>query len=633
MKRRLVPAAVSLAAAAALASGGLLALPAHGASAARHVIPGVAPSWATQSADRGVLAGNTEINARVYLASRDQAGLTAFVAAVSTPGNALYHHYLSPAATRARFGSRPGAADQVSAWLKSTGLTVTASNRHYVAFRGTADKVGAAFGVTLHKFQVNGKTLHSVVGNVTVPAAIASNVLTVTDMSSELVANHPMLISDSKPAAPQAKAFPCSAYEGQKMATKYPRAYGKTQPFAVCGYGPQQLSGAYGATASKYTGKGEKVAIVDAFALPTMARDLNKWNTNRNWQPEKKRQYKEYIPSGTAYNAGWAGEEALDVEAVHSMAPDAKISYVSAGNGADSGFRDALQMIVDKKLGDAVNNSWEGGTDAQTSQATITAYENIFQNGAAEGVGFYFSSGDGGGGGTLFPSVDPYVTAVGGSAIGIDKNNGYMWETDWETDYTAISKHGNSWKPAPPGNFQSGTGGGTSVVFKQPKWQKGVVPKKFSEANGHTPMRTSPDIGAEADPTTGFLEGYSTQTGGKFVYGEGRIGGTSLSSPLIVGIQADAEQAAGGTSIGFANPAIYSRYGSKDYNDVVQDPFGNGKMIAHVRMAGVGAGGANVVALATAGQAKDGQLASVKGYDTTTGVGTPTEAYYKSFAK
>ena len=40
-----------------------------------------------------------------------------------------------------------------------------------------------------------------------------------------------------------------------------------------------------------------------------------------------------------------------------------------------------------------------------------------------------------------------------------------------------------------------------------------------------------------------------------------------------------------------------------------------------------------VVALATAGQAADGQLACVKGYDTTTGVGTPTVDYYKNLLK
>ena len=65
--------------------------------------------------------------------------------------------------------------------------------------------------------------------------------------------------------------------------------------------------------------------------------------------------------------------------------------------------------------------------------------------GAAEGIGFYFSSGDSGGaGGTTYPSIDPYVTAVGGSAVGIDKQNKYMWETSWETDYAKLAADGKS---------------------------------------------------------------------------------------------------------------------------------------------------------------------------------------------
>jgi subtilase family serine protease len=230
----------------------------------------------------------------------------------------------------------------------------------------------------------------------------------------------------------------------------------------------------------------------------------------------------------------------------------------------------------------------------------------------------------------MYPAADPYVIAVGGSAIGIDKKNGYMYETGWETDYTSLSDDGKKWTPKPPGDFASGAGGGTTTKFAQPKWQKGVVPKKFSEAHGGSPMRTIPDISAVGDPTTGFLEGYSSQDGSKWVYGENRIGGTSLSSPLIVGMQAVAEQAAGGKSFGFANPAIYKLYHSKAYHDVTDTPYGKGKMIAHVRTRVVGTD--TVVSLATAGQSKDGGLLTIKGYDTVTGVGTPTANYYKSFA-
>ena len=631
MKRRFTPVAVLAAAAVtAMVSAGLLSLPAHAAGSSRHVVPDLHPTWATSSADHGALAADAVISGRVYLASRDAAGLARFVAAVSTPGSPLFHHYLTPAAAQARFGSRAGAGEGVASWLRSVGLTVTSTSTHYVAFRGSVAKAGAAFGTTIHSYVVDGKTVHAPAGAVTVPASIAADVLTVSGLSSSLVANKPMLVkSATKVAKPADPKVSCTAYEGEKLAKKFPKAYGAVQPFAVCGYGPAQLQGAYGTGAKGFTGKGITMAVVDAYAQPTMAKDFKTWVKNRGEGPLAKGQYKEYIPDGTTYSEGWGGEEALDIEAIHSMATDAKIVYVAARTPSDSAFFDAFTTIIDKHLADAVNNSWEGGTDAQTPASTIAAYENMFQMGAAEGIGFYFSSGvSGGAGGTTYPSIDPYVTAVGGSAIGIDKQNKYMWETSWETDYAKLSGSGKSWVD-PPGTFTSGAGGGTSVKFAQPKWQKGVVPKKFSQIHGGAPMRTSPDIGALADPTTGFLEGYSTQDGGKFVYGETRIGGTSLSSPLIVGMQAVAEQAGGGEALGFANPAIYALYGTKAYNDVTDDPFGDGTRLAHVRIATLD--GVSQTALATAGNAEDGHLASVKGYDTTTGVGTPTVNYYKSF--
>lgn len=631
MKRRLTPAALTLAAVASL-TGGLLALPAQAADAPRTSISAV-PAWATPAADIGALAATQTIEARVYFASRDAAGLNAFVDAVSDPASPTYQQYLTPAEAAARFGALPDAGAKVSSWLTSVGLKVTSSNQHYVAFSGTPAAVGAAFGVSIHNFSVDGKTVYAPVGTVSVPASLTPDVLTVVGLSQQLVVNTPMLISDSEgadaAAAPDAKAFPCADYEGEKMAKDYPKAYGETQPFAVCGYEPAQLRGAYGVSDTDFTGKGITMIVVDAYALPTMKKDANKWAKKRDELKFKKGQYKEYVPDGTGYDAGWAGEEALDVEAIHGMAPDAGVTYVAAKTPYDSAFMDAFDTIIDKKLGDAVNNSWGGGTDAQTAPSTITAFEQQFKMGATEGIGFYFSSGDAGSAdGTMYPAADPYVTAVGGSAIGIDKNNDYMWETSWETDYTDLSQDGKSWDPAPPGEFTSGAGGGTTTVFDQPKWQKGVVPDKFSEANGGAPKRTIPDIGALGDPTTGFLEGYSSQVGGKWVYNENRIGGTSLSAPLIVGMQAIAEEAAGGKAIGFANTAIYKLAGSKSYNDVTDEPFGKDTRIAHVRQRTVGSD--VVTSLATAGNAEDTGLASVKGYDTTTGVGTPTADYYKS---
>src|SRR5205807_317944 len=120
-----------------------------------------------------------------------------------------------------------------------------------------------------------------------------------------------------------------------------------------------------------------------------------------------------------------------------------------------------------------------------------------------------------------------------------------------------LSADGSSWTPAPPGEFTSGAGGGTSKLFAQPFYQRNVVPDALSKANGATAMRVDPDIAAIADPNTGFLVGQTQQFPDSSVkFSEYRIGGTSLACPVVAGIQALAQQAQHGVPIGFANPSI-----------------------------------------------------------------------------
>src|SRR5205807_5798917 len=99
-------------------------------------------------------------------------------------------------------------------------------------------------------------------------------------------------------------------------------------------------------------------------------------------------------------------------------------------------------------------------------------------------------------------------------------------------------------------------------------YQVGVVPNSVFTAQGRT-GRAVPDIAALADPNAGYLIG-QTQTfpDGTVKYSEYRIGGTSLASPIIAGIMALADQAAGHPH-GFANPLFYSLAGSAAFTDII----------------------------------------------------------------
>jgi subtilase family serine protease len=312
---------------------------------------------------------------------------------------------------------------------------------------------------------------------------------------------------------------------------------------------------------------------------------------------------------------------------------------VGAASCNDGDLLDALGKVVDHHLADIVSNSWGEVEAAQTSDLAA-AYDQVFQLGAVEGIGFYFSSGDNGdevaGSGTKqvdSPANSAWVTAVGGTSLAVGKDDTYLWETGWGTDKANLSADGRSWTDF-PGAFTSGAGGGTSRTVAEPSYQKGVVPGALAKANSAAGNRVVPDIAAIADPNTGFLVG-QTQTmpdGKTQAYSEYRIGGTSLAAPTIAAIQALAQEARGGTPIGFANPAIYAKAGSKAYHDVTDDPTGSGLAVARVDFVnGYDATGGLATSVRSLG--KDSSLSAVKGYDDVTGVGTPASGYVESYRR
>jgi subtilase family serine protease len=169
-----------------------------------------------------------------------------------------------------------------------------------------------------------------------------------------------------------------------------------------------------------------------------------------------------------------------------------------------------------------------------------------------------------------YPPSSPYITAVGGTSLQVGATGARVGELGWSTAKSTLctsdlvgqepgcsARTLRTWLPTA---YDYGGGGGVSVEYAEPAYQIPVVPNSLADLNKGTTgeaNRVVPDISMDADPTTGFLEG-ETQTFPDGVhYGQYRIGGTSLSSPLFAGVVADADQAAG-TSLGFLNPTLYS---------------------------------------------------------------------------
>ena len=115
------------------------------------------PQWATAStrmSQQPVTTGT--VTAGVYLAGQDPAGLAAYAAAVSAPGNPLYGRYLTAAQLQARFGPSAAQVSAVTNWLTGAGLTVTEVDDNvagYVDVQGSIQAAARAFGVTFGAFR------------------------------------------------------------------------------------------------------------------------------------------------------------------------------------------------------------------------------------------------------------------------------------------------------------------------------------------------------------------------------------------------------------------------------------------------------------------------------------------------
>ncbi|MEO8423852.1 MAG: S53 family peptidase [Actinomycetota bacterium] len=569
------------AAAFALALAGVTAA---GGSPASIRIPGARPSWARASNLVRMVNPDSRVDLLVFLGWRDAAGVTAVANAVSDPNSISYGRYLTAAQFRARFSAARADVTAVRNWLSDSGLRVDGvpASRLWVAASGRARDVERALGTELAMFRVGNALRRATTGDPRVPADLAGIVGGIVGLSDVRMRTG---ISNRLPKPPGFRnGRPCSSFWGEKVADDLPPAYGAPAAYAVCGYTPDQLRSAYGvsdAIAAGVDGTGQTVAVIDAFASPTIERDLRKYSARHGLPEPDLTQYNVPATPGSKIEnqQGWWGEETLDLESIHSLAPGASLVYLGARDNSGRGILERYEFAVDGELAQIISNSY-GTAGEKIAPSGFAAWEAVFQQAAALGIGSYFSSGDCGDnkdpdglcGGTGYITTDysassPWVTSVGGTSLGVGEQGEYLFETGWGT--TASSLGHNRWTPAPPGDYRYGSGGGTSGLFAEPTYQLGIVPDALATRwNGRN--RVVPDVAVVGDPTTGFLVGQTQAFGKGPSYDEYRIGGTSLSCPLFAAIMALADQAAG-MHHGFANPALYTHAGSQAFRDIA-DP-------------------------------------------------------------
>ncbi len=257
-------------------------------------------------------------------------------------------------------------------------------------------------------------------------------------------------------------------------------------------YTPLQIQTAYGLNLihpsdSSLLGHGIKVAVIIAYHYPGLQADFNAYNTHFGLPAATL----QITTLGSRQDSGWALEECLDIQTIHSIAPGATIIVVEAATSSLTDLGTAIARA--KTLGaDVINMSW--GSSEFSSQTT---FDSIF---SGSNICYCASSGDSNS--VSYPSVSNNILSIGGSTLTLNNSNLRTSETTW-----------------------SSAGCGISRYITKASWQNSV--------NTHA-TRQSPDICAVANPATGFIVRWNSQY---YV-----VGGTSLSSPLVCGILAVANQ-------------------------------------------------------------------------------------------
>ena len=587
-----------------MVSGMAGAQTAGAATSSRTPLKGTLVPAAARQHPTGAVATSAQVNFELVLKLTDAAGAQSLVQSISSPGSASYRHYLTAAQWESRFSPSASEVSSARQWLASEGFKVgaTAKDRVTISASGTAAQVESAFGTGLENYKLNGQTVRLATSEMSVPTSIAGslagalginqNIATpgaASDSAASTAASLPSATASQDPPAPTAfiTAPPCGSYYGAKTTTLTPpfgHGYPATVPDTVCGYKPAQLRSAY-SVGSGNTGKGVTVAVIDAYDSSTIASDATQYfKMNDPGDPFANAHFTQldatpFDDEAECAASGWLTEQAIDVEAVHSMAPDANILYVGAQDCTDTGLFSAEQEVIDNGLANVVTNSWgDTGGDLLDDVATRTAYDDLFMLADSTGMTIQFSSGDDGDNFDVlglsaanYPASSPYDTAVGGTDLKIGANGQRTGELGWATGRsfkcTANVEGGipgcskstlNTWLPV---SFDGGSGGFTSYNYTEPFYQVPVVPSSLALRNepilGPTPTRVVPDISLDGDAATGFLIGlHEIFPNGSDRYGQTRYGGTSVASPLLAGVIADADQAAG-VPVGFINPAIY----------------------------------------------------------------------------
>jgi pseudomonalisin len=437
---------------------------------------------------------------------------------------------LTPAAFTASYAPTAAQAGAVAGYLNGAGFThvSVASNRLLVTATATASQAAAAFNTPIESYRQHGRAVYANTGTAQVPSSIGATVGAVLGLTNANVMTPRPAVAASAPSS-------CVV-----TGVGYP-----------CTYNPQGFWKAYDAVSAP-TGASTGIAIFAEGELSGVVSDLRAEETANGLAQVPVT----IVPTGPA-SSDTSGVDEWDMDTQYSTGMAGTVSALTlydASSLSDADLAVAFNQFVADGTARAASASFGECEFAASLSGSMLADDNIFEAAAAQGQTVFASSGDTGGFCPVgvaangvpagvpdvnYPASSPWIISVGGTTLVTGSDGSYSQEIAWLA------------------------GGGGPSLFEAPAaFQTGVLPPlgTVCGAAGIACGRAVPDVAMDADPNSGanvYVGG--TPTG---------IGGTSLSSPLMLGVWARLESAHA-NGLGFAGPRLYGAAGSPAFHDII----------------------------------------------------------------
>jgi pseudomonalisin len=511
----------------------------------------------------GSVPATQTLTVGVFLSNPNQAAEDAYVKQLYDPSSPNYGNYLDPGTFNSQFGVPAATTQATTSWLEGAGLTVTPVEgaTNYVLASGSAAKVEAAFGTPINTYTAAGRSFYANTVAPKVPASLG--VSTVFGLNNF-----------NKLSIPRVEATGPWTTSAVPTSGNVP----KTGLLSI-----RDLWSIYDAPDSNL-GNGQSMAILGWGVTDPVVPDLRSFEAE--WAlPGVPITIKKYGDASTPdTNDGATVEWELDTQSSTGMAPNvtSETLYFSRHNDDAEALASMVGWVNDRhgplqasaSYGECEN---VGNANAIFSDGMEVQGDKVLEQAAAEGRTLFSSTGDTGSScpiigipvlgspngvaseaypGLNWPSASPWAVAVGGTVLHGDGNTPEkrLDETAW-----AYTGGGNS-TSEPAGSYQQGVAS-TNCTF-----DPNGNPYVPGVAAGPS-CRSTPDVATiSGDVGTGNGLAINDDNGA-----DQQGAGTSLSSPLMLGVWTRIQAAAAGKGLGFANYKIYKlaqSSGGRDFYDV-----------------------------------------------------------------